>query len=50
LQIETLKKEITKANFASFTNGQGEVSTTSGRLPQVPGVREIQLSDMQIDE
>ena len=40
-QIESLKKEIVKANFASFTSGQGEVSTTSGRLPAVPGVREI---------
>ena len=49
-QIESLKKEITKANFASFTSGQGEVSTTAGRLPQVPGVREISASDIEIGE
>lgn len=40
-QVETLKKEIVKANFASFTQGSAEVSTTAGRLPAVPGVREI---------
>ena len=49
-QIESLKKEIVKANFASFTSGSGEVSTTAGRLPVVPGVREITMSDIDIGE
>lgn len=49
-QIESLKKEIVKANFSSFTQGQDMVSTTSGRLPPVPGVREIAMSDMEIGE
>ena len=49
-QIESLKKEIVKANFSSFTNGAGEVSTTAGRLPVVPGVREITINDIEIGE
>lgn len=49
-QIESLKKEIVKANFASFTQGAQEVSTTSGRLPVVPGVREITTNDIEVDE
>lgn len=49
-QIESLKKELVKANFASFTTGSGEVSTTSGRLPMVPGVREIQMNDIEMGE
>jgi len=49
-QIESLKKEIVKANFASFTNGSAEVSTTAGRLPVVPGVREISINDCEIGE
>ena len=49
-QIESLKKEIVKANFASFTSGSGEVSTTAGRLPVVPGVREITMNDIEIGE
>jgi len=49
-QIESLKKEINKANFASFTTGSGEVSTTAGRLPVVPGVREISMRDIEVGE
>ena len=49
-QIESLKKELVKANFASFTSGQAQVSTTSGRLPAVPGVREIKMNDIEIGD
>ena len=49
-QIESLKKEIVKANFASFTQGASEVSTTAGRLPVVPGVREISMADIEVAE
>jgi len=45
-----MNKELVKANFASFTSGATEVSTTSGRLPPVPGVREITMSDIEIGE
>lgn len=48
--MESLKKEIVKANFASFTQGAQEVSTTSGRLPVVPGVREITMNDIEVGE
>lgn len=48
--VESLKKEITKANFASFTQGSDEVSTTAGRLPKVPGVREFTMADLEIGE
>ena len=40
--------EINKANFSNFTNNQGEVSVTAGRLPMVPGVREIKMDDLEI--
>lgn len=49
-QIESMRKELVKANFASFTQGAQEVSTTSGRLPPVAGVREISMSDIEIGE
>lgn len=39
-----------KANFASFTSGASEVSTTSGRLPPVPGVRELSMNDIEMGE
>ena len=45
-----MRKELVKANFASFTNGASEVSTTSGRLPAVAGVREISMSDIDMGE
>ena len=46
-KIERLNKEVSKANFAPFFQGQGEiVSTTAGRLPAVAGVREISMSDI----
>ena len=40
-EIESLKKEIHKANFQAFTKCSNEVSLSAGRLPPVPGVREI---------
>ena len=47
-EVEKLKMEINKANFSQFTANQGEVSVTAGRLPMVPGVREISLADLDI--
>ena len=41
-----MKKEIYKSNFSSFTQNVSEVSVTAGRLPMVPGVREITLDDL----
>jgi uncharacterized protein YlxW (UPF0749 family) len=49
-EIESLKKEIYKSNFQSFTSNVSEVSVTAGRLPMVPGVREISLEDLQFGE
>jgi len=45
-----LQEEIHKANFASFTQSSSEVSATAGRLPKVPGVREITLQDIEVGE
>ena len=45
-----MSKELVKANFASFTSGASEVSTTSGRLPPVPGVRELSMNDIEMGE
>jgi hypothetical protein len=45
-EVESLKKEITKANYSSFTQNVSEVSVTAGRLPMVPGVREISMEDL----
>ena len=46
-KVERLNKEVSKANFSQFFQGQGEVlSTTAGRLPTVAGVREISMSDI----
>ena len=49
-EIESLKKEIHKANFNAFTQNSGEVSVTAGRLPAVPGVREITEGDIEFGE
>ena len=49
-EVESLKKEICKQNFQSFTSNVSEVSVTAGRLPMVPGVREISLDDLQFGE
>ena len=49
-EIESLKKEIHKSNFSSFKANSGEISVTAGRLPMVPGVREIQLTDLEIGQ
>lgn len=45
-----MRKELVKANFASFTSGASEVSTTSGRLPHVAGVRELTMGDIEMGE
>ena len=45
-----MQEEIHKANFASFTQSSSEVSATAGRLPKVPGVREITLQDIEFGE
>jgi|TARA_B110001450_G_scaffold153341_1_gene143067 hypothetical protein len=44
-----MKSEIQKQNFSAFTQSTN-VSVTSGRLPQVPGVREITLEDLEIGD
>lgn len=49
-EVDSLKKEISKQNFQSFTSNVSEVSVTAGRLPMVPGVREISLDDLQFGE
>ena len=48
-QIEGLKNEIQKQNFSAFTQATN-VSVNSGRLPPVPGVREITIQDIEIGE
>ena len=49
-EIESLKKELSKQNFSQFTASSGEVSVSDGRLPQVAGVREIALEDLEFGE
>lgn len=44
-----MKSEIQKQNFSAFTQATN-VSVTSGRLPQVPGVREITIDDLVLNE
>lgn len=48
-EIEAMKSEIQKQNFSAFTQSTN-VSVTSGRLPQVPGVREITLDDIELGD
>lgn len=48
-EIENLKSEIQKQNFSAFTQA-ANVSVSSGRLPPVPGVREITISDIELGE
>ena len=45
-----MKKEIHKSTFSSFTQSTGDVSVTAGKLPMVPGVREISLSDLEFGQ
>jgi len=45
-----LKKELQKSNFSAFTQSSVAISVGAGRLPQVPGVREITLDDIEIGE
>jgi hypothetical protein len=49
-EIDNLKREIQKSNFSAFTATSSQVSVTAGRLPQVPGVREITMNDLEIGE
>ena len=49
-EVEMLKKDLHKSNFSSFTQNTSEVSVSDGRLPMVPGVREINLSDLEFGE
>ena len=49
-EIENLKKEIHKANFSAFTACSNDISTSSGRLPVVPGVREITEADIEFGD
>jgi len=49
-EIENLRKEIHKANFSAFTQNSSEVSVKAGRLPPVPGVREITIADLEFGE
>ena len=48
-EIESMKSEIQKQNFSAFTQSTN-VSATAGRLPQVPGVREITLDDIEVGD
>lgn len=48
-EVESLKKELHKSSFAQFTT-TGEVSVSAGRLPAVPGVREITMEDIEFGE
>jgi transposase len=49
-EVESLKKELHKQSFQQFTSSSSEVSVTAGRLPLVPGVREITMDDLQFGE
>ena len=49
-EIENRKKELQKSNFSAFTQSASAISVSAGRLPMVPGVREITLEDIQIGE
>lgn len=46
-EIEGMKKEMHKNQFQSFTQSSSEISVTAGRLPMVPGVREISITDLE---
>ena len=49
-EIENLKRELQKSNFSTFTQGSSSISVSAGRLPQVPGVREITTDDIEVAE
>lgn len=49
-EIENYKRELQKSNFSAFTSTSAQVSVSSGRLPSVAGVREINLDDIEIGE
>ena len=39
-----------KNQFASFTQSSSDITVTSGRLPMVPGVREISATDLEFGQ
>ena len=49
-EIENLKKELQKSNFSAFTQSSSAISVAAGRLPQVAGVREITMDDIEMGE
>lgn len=49
-QIDNLKNEIQKQNFQAFTHTSSNLSVNAGRLPSVPGVREITVDDIEIGD
>ena len=49
-QIDNLNNEIQKMNFSAFTKTSSNVSVNAGRLPPVPGVREITLNDIEVGD
>ena len=49
-QIENLKNEIQKQNFQAFTSSSSNVTVNAGRLPAVPGVREITIDDIDVGD
>jgi hypothetical protein len=49
-EIEGLKRELQKSNFSAFTQTSSSISVSAGRLPSVPGVREITLEDIEVGE
>ena len=44
-----MKSEIQKQNFSAFTQA-ANVSMQAGRLPAVPGVREVTINDIELGE
>jgi len=49
-EIELMKKELQKTNFQQFTQSSAAISASSGRLPPVPGVREVTMADLEVGE
>lgn len=49
-EVTSLKEELGKARFSQFTHGSSSVSVKDGRLPAVPGVREVTMDDIEFGE
>lgn len=45
-----LKEELGKARFSQFLKNSDSISVKDGRLPSVPGVREIAMDDLEFGE